>query len=122
MKTNENFVVVTGNGTFRRVRSYGNFTAQIGGEAHEFAVTDELNAVGQCLTHVRSRLRVKPLGVGAAYLPGMRKLGWAQHIERGRLALQALIDLRGAEHILKVLNEAPATQIPKQTADGLPLR
>ena len=120
MQTEEKFIIATSNNTFRRVRCYGTFTAAVGGKQRQFAVTDELNMIGQCLTDVRSRLRVRPLGVGANYLNKLTKLQAESYIARGRLALQSLIGEVGEAKVAKVLDDAPEAVLPKPIRSKAP--
>ncbi|HEU4376246.1 MAG TPA: hypothetical protein VFS02_22325 [Telluria sp.] len=90
-----------------QVREFARFKATLQGETHLFAVTAEVTGVGQALTHVRSGMRVRSLGVGAAFMSTYSKLRPTSYRERGRLSLEHLIAEKGEALVRSVIASAP---------------
>lgn len=91
----------------REVEVFITFREVIDGKRFDFAVTQELNGIGQCVTEVRSGRKVCALGVGAAYLPAYAKLRGTSYATRGLMSLRALIDKHGAKRVREVMEAAP---------------
>ena len=88
------------------VRKRAGFDRVIGGRRFRFAVTDETQGFGQCVTHTRSGKRVCAIAVGGAYLPAYSKLAGTAYTARANLALDALIARVGEERVAQVLSDA----------------
>lgn len=95
-----------------QVPEFARFKATIQGETHVFAVTQDPAGIGQCLTHVRSGMRVRALGVGAAFLSTYSKLRPTSYRERGRLSLDHLIAEKGEALVRSVIAAAPDLKHP----------
>jgi len=93
-----------------RVKQFARFKRTIQGDEHVFAVTAQPDGIGQCLTHVRSGMRVCALGVGASYLPAYAGLKSASYRARGEMSLDNLIADRGEAVVRSVLASAPDLQ------------
>jgi hypothetical protein len=90
-----------------RVKQFARFKRTIQGDEHLFAVTEQPDGIGQCLTHVKSGRRVCALGVGASYLPAYAGLKSASYRARGEMSLDALIAEKGEAVVRSVLASAP---------------
>ena len=108
------FEVNLKDGGTKRVTQYARFKFAIQGEVYNFVVIEDLaNPLFQNVTHVESRMRVTPLAVGAAYLPGLTSTKQAGYVARGELALEQLIAKHGEARIRTVLAAAmPAGVLP----------
>lgn len=93
-------------GGHERVTVRARFKREIDGRVFAFAVTDVLDGFGQNLTHVKSGLILRPLGVSAAYLPAYSKLKADAYKARGEMALDDLLARAGAHQVAAKLAAA----------------